>query len=94
MKHRVFQDLDKNKEQKKLKKAINYRGAEVFDYLVRYKTDNDGLSPTYRMIAEELEISSTSVVKYYLKKLEAGGMIAFGHKGRGIKIIGGTWRYE
>jgi SOS-response transcriptional repressor LexA len=77
-----------------MKKKINYRQAEVFDFIVRYKTDNDGLSPTYREIGEECGISSTSVVRYYLVKLQDGGLITFGKKGRGIKVIGGRWSYE
>lgn len=40
------------------------------------------------------EISSTSVVRYYLLKLEKGGLITFGKRGRGIKVVGGEWSYE
>ena len=68
--------------------------ASIFHFIISYKTENDGLSPTYREICEECGISSTSVVRYHLLKLEQEGKIAFGKKKRGIKIIGGEWRYR
>ena len=66
----------------------------VFGYIIQYKTDNDGLSPSYREICKELNIRSVSTVYYYIRKLEKQGKIAMGKKASGIKVIGGRWILE
>jgi len=77
-----------------MRQKSNFRKNEIFYYIISYKTDNDGLSPTYREICAEFDIKSTSTVRYYLKLLEEEGRITFGYRKRGIKVKGGRWIYE
>ena len=63
---------------------------EIYEFIVKYKTENDGLSPSMREIMGQ-GVSSTSVVDWHLKKLEQEGKISCNGV-RGIKVIGGEWR--
>lgn len=67
---------------------------EVFEFICAYKQANDGTSPTYRDICAGLDISSTSVVRYYLDNLVLRQKIKLtvGNQ-RGITVIGGRWTY-
>jgi hypothetical protein len=62
---------------------------EIFDYVVKYKVANDGLSPSVREVVAEFGMSSTSVGMHYLKLLEKAGRIVRGK--RGVKVVGGAW---
>ncbi len=62
----------------------------VYKYIIKYKSDNDGLSPSMREIMAQ-GVSSTSVVDWHLKKLEQEGKIRCSGV-RGIKVTGGEWR--
>lgn len=65
----------------------------IFNFICTYKERNDGVSPTCRDIAREVGISSTSVVFYYLEKLQLAGLIKSAHYGaRGIQVVGGCWK--
>ncbi|TRZ49271.1 hypothetical protein D4S03_08545 [bacterium] len=72
----------------------------VFDFVVGYKKTHDGNSPSFREIQEGCEISSLSVVLYYLNKLEGRGLIRrqepkIGERYcRKIEIIGGKWVFH
>lgn len=62
---------------------------QVYDYIVAFREIN-GNSPTRREIKEALNISSTSVVNYYLYSLVAFGMLKVEPgKARMIEPIGG-----
>ena len=67
----------------------------IFDFIVAYKTDNDGNSPSIRDIRDRCKIPSTSTVYYYLMILDDEEKIIY-HMGqtRSIEVIGGKWRYE
>ncbi len=67
---------------------ITRRG--VYKYIIKYKRDNDGLSPSMREIMAQ-GVSSTSVVAWHLAKLEDEGKISCNGV-RGIKVTGGEWR--
>lgn len=62
----------------------------VYDMLVAYKRDNDGVSPTLRGIAAALGIGKTTVA-YQLNKLEYLGFIKRDLGRRTINVIGGRW---
>ncbi|HEX3052534.1 MAG TPA: winged helix-turn-helix domain-containing protein [Aggregatilineaceae bacterium] len=64
----------------------------LFDYIVNYKRQHDGLSPWAKEIADACSISE-STVKYYLLRLENEGRIRLNHR-RGIEVIGGGWEYD
>ena len=65
---------------------------KVYKFIVEYKQANDGLSPSMREIMAQ-GVSSTSMVDYYLKKLEQDGKISCSGV-RGIKVKGGEWRFD
>lgn len=59
----------------------------IFDFIEEFVDVNNGLPPTVRQIQEKLTISSTSVVDYNLKALEAKGYINRNKKqSRGISL--------
>ncbi len=68
------------------------RRQKVLDFIVRYKREHDGNSPTRREIGEACQISSTSVVNYYLDQLARAGLIETARKARAITVMGGSWR--
>jgi hypothetical protein len=64
----------------------------IFDYLVRYKRDHDGNSPSLREIADACHIA-LSGARYHLTRLEIDNRIRIsGKRSRTIEIIGGTWQ--
>jgi SOS-response transcriptional repressor LexA len=68
---------------------------QLFDFIVRFKTEHDGQSPTVRECMTELGTGSTSYVSYCLDKLERKGLIRFREsKARAIEVVGGRWSYR
>ena len=61
----------------------------VFQCLVQYKRDHDGLTPSTKEIAELCGLS-TSSVRYHLMQLEIDGRIRILER-RGIEVVGGVW---
>jgi repressor LexA len=72
---------------------MSEKEAKVLKFIKKYKSKNDGLSPTIREICEATDISSTSVVHFYLHNLVSAGVIKIkGNKSsRGIIVVGGKW---
>jgi SOS-response transcriptional repressor LexA len=77
-------------------KSAAEREEIVLDYIIYFKRENDGTSPTVREIQHALKISSTSLVNYYLRNLKLAGRIRFCGNGsaRGIMVVGGCWQME
>lgn len=67
----------------------------IFSFIVQYKADHDGNSPSILDIGRECRISSKSVVAYNLLVLEKAGKICLvrGKKSRSIEVIGGRWTF-
>ena len=69
---------------------------QIYDFIVWYKSEYDGNSPSIREIAEAVELKSTSPVHGHLDSLVAEGML-YEHphieKGaaRCIMVTGGKW---
>jgi hypothetical protein len=63
----------------------------VYRFIIEHKETHDGNSPTYQQIGEGCNIS-TSMVTFYLARLEADGKIARIH--HRIHVVGGRWRLE
>lgn len=64
----------------------------IFDYIVDFKRQNDGIPPTMRQIGQFAGIDSTSHVSWYLHRLERDGKIELIKNGaRGIIVRGGMW---
>jgi DNA-binding MarR family transcriptional regulator len=68
---------------------------QILAYIILYKTENDGMSPSYREICKKLGIG-LGTVTHHLNKLEREGAISFMGKGRvrNICVTGGRWSYE
>jgi hypothetical protein len=66
----------------------------LYRYLVNYKLEHDGNSPSYREIQAACGISSSSMVAYKLGRLRRLGLIDWpaNKPVRNIIIIGGAWR--
>ena len=73
--------------------TLTPRSRKVFEFIVAFKQDNDGLSPSVSEIGAACDINSTSVTRYHLDCLVRLGMIEceYGGKSRMIKVVGGRW---
>ena len=60
----------------------------VLAFIIKYKTDNGGNSPTIREIIESTSVKSTSHATYILDKLSQFGKIRIGSKRNLITVIG------
>lgn len=66
--------------------------AAVLEYIISYKRNNDGASPTLREICTACNVPSTSIAYYVLMILERDGKICRDKdKYRGIRVTGGSW---
>ena len=65
---------------------------QVFQYIVWYKQNYSGDSPSLRDICAACGIESPSVTNAILKRLEARGWLAW-QGTAGILINGGNWTY-
>lgn len=68
--------------------------AAVYNYIVAYKTRNDGNAPTMREIMDACNIGSTGTVSALLRTLCERGLIRLhSHNAtRGIIVVGGKWQ--
>jgi SOS-response transcriptional repressors (RecA-mediated autopeptidases) len=65
-----------------------------YRFILKYKAEHDGNSPTIREIGEGCGVSSTSTVRFHLIGLERMGLIRSFHganKTRKIEVVGGEW---
>ena len=69
---------------------------DVYRYIVNYKIQCDGVSPTIRQICKGANVSSTYVVYTHIEKLKDDGRITYilGDKGKviGYAVTGGQWK--
>ena len=74
--------------------ATEDRVEQVFIYIIDYCRKSSGVPPTVREIQRQLNISSTSMVAFYLDKLAADGRIERkSDTARGISVPGAIWVY-
>jgi repressor LexA len=72
---------------RKRKKGLSERQKKILEVLERFQMD-PGYPPSIREICDETNISSTSVVNYYLDQLQEMGYIERdGHVSRGIRLL-------
>ncbi len=73
-----------------------YSLVDIFEWIINYKAEHDGNSPTVRQIGKGVGIPSTSVVRYNLDEMERNGWIHLLRDGstRGIVVVGGHWSME
>lgn len=71
------------------------RHERIYDFILNFKQDHDGVSPTVLEICSGCEIRSSSVVCHCLTTLELLGMVKCGYgtgrRSRMISIPGGRW---
>jgi hypothetical protein len=66
----------------------------VYDFLIQYKQQHDGNSPTTREIADGCHLSP-GTVNYHLTRLEIDRRIyVAGDRRRNIEIVGGAWSMQ
>lgn len=71
---------------------LSGREQAVLGFIIRYKMEHDGISPTMREIAMRCDISSTSQVARSLEALEREGHIRRPEiSSRHIEVVGGRW---
>lgn len=65
----------------------------VYGFILSYMTAHHGLPPSIREIAEGTQIKASSLIFFYLRKLEERGQIAFtGQSGaRNFYLPGAIW---
>jgi len=61
-------------------------------FIIRYKEENNGNSPSYREMCVGIDAGSTAVIQYHITKLEADGHIIVNrNKARSITIPNSQW---
>ena len=69
------------------------RAVKALDFIIRYKQDFDGNSPSLREIGQAVGTRSTSYTSFLLKELERFGKIRFPSDGRRlIMVTGSEWK--
>ena len=64
----------------------------VFAFIAGYKAEHDGISPSYREIAEGCELAGISSVVCVLNRLaDAGRIDRVDGSNRSIVVVGGRW---
>ena len=73
---------------------VKQRTEIIFEFIVQYKRNFDGCSPSFREMRNAAGLASTSGVWGYLEKLEEQNRIMV-HRNfsRHIEVIGGRWKY-
>lgn len=66
---------------------------EVLNFIIKYKSENNGNSPSVTEIAAAVGVASTSTVDFHLTKLERAGKITRDGV-KNIQVIGGEWKME
>lgn len=71
-------------------KGLGERHQKILDFIASYQREHKH-PPSIREIGEHCNISSTSVVNYYLDQLEKAGLLERDRKiSRGMRLIGNT----
>lgn len=68
---------------------------KIFQWIVTYKTNHDGNSPSVVELMDGCAISSRSVALYQLRRLDKAGYVRLTKKrrSRSICVVGGQWRW-
>ena len=68
---------------------------ETYSFILDFKSDNDGNSPTLREIVDNTIVKSTSHANEIVRNLESMGLVKImPWKARGIIVIGGSWSMD
>lgn len=81
----------------RMRAPLGKKSRKVLAFVIRYKQQCDGVGPSIREMMAALDISTTSLAKWHLERLELAGKITLlRHEGGkmkegGIAVIGGQW---
>jgi len=76
---------------KGFRERIDY--SDILDFIVQYKRDNDGISPSIREIAASCDMSQGGTVYALERLIESGEIRKIGtYYSRSICVTGGEWR--
>jgi hypothetical protein len=66
---------------------------EIFRWIIEYKSQHDGNSPSLTEMMSACCISSRSVARYQLRRMQSAGLIrlAGSKQARSICVVGGEW---
>lgn len=65
----------------------------MYKFILKYKLEHDGNSPSMEEIMDACDVSSKSVCNYHLSKLEDDGLIErVDGQARSIVVVGGFWK--
>lgn len=80
----------------KKRDATHPRAEAMYRYIIRYKRQHAGDSPSRREICAAMGGLSLSIVSFHLTALERDGRIKLGRNGtaRTIAIPGATWHFD
>lgn len=76
---------------------LKHNPEEILAFIIRYKREHDGNSPSMREIMRNCNISSNAVAFNVLRRLEREGRIRLEHRcgvARSIAIPGGRWTLD
>lgn len=73
-------------------KGRQTRADAIYEFIIQYMTESNGIAPAVRDIAEGLGISSTSQVRYSMDRLVEQGRVTVDPRiARGIHVVGYGW---
>lgn len=72
---------------------MTYQAQLLFEYIIRYKKENDGVAPSYQEMVDGCGLTTKSRVREYLDELVALNKIELLPGPRGIMVVGGVWDY-
>ena len=67
---------------------------KVYEFIVQYKSDHDGISPNLREITDGVGLASVSTSAQHIRALRRAGLIKIkaGHnRARGLEVRGAIW---
>ena len=65
---------------------------DLFVFILHYKEDHDGNSPTYREMAKGIGVKSTNTVWVYIQDMIKAGVLDV--KDKKLRVVEGKWSYE
>lgn len=66
------------------------RRLQVFDFIIKYKQDNDGLSPTYQVIGDHFHFTPQTAWDH-VQGLERDGRVTIDPADRRIRVVNGVY---
>lgn len=78
------------------KEELALKDEAIFQFVMQYKKEHDGNSPSMREIVEGCGFDNVSVVYNGVKRLVQRGKFKdpVYRRSRGIEVVGGRWVYE